>query len=176
MFRYVLLSCAMILAASGPAWSAPLRFSYVGAEGDLSFQMDSNPAPFATSSDLASFEVAPTGVSNGAPSDFGGGIYFYTDALFGGFETENGEFLTSGAQLFSGSINSPIFSPGAYQLLGFEGTPDGVLTISPAATVSSAPEPGAWALMVGGIGMLGAVMRSRKARRDENAAAEAATA
>lgn len=44
------------------------------------------------------------------------------------------------------------------------------------AAVSAAPEPGAWVLMLGGVGMLGAMMRIVKARRDEDAVAEIATA
>ena len=45
-----------------------------------------------------------------------------------------------------------------------------------ASAVSAAPEPGAWALMLGGIGVTGAMMRVAQARRREVEGENLATA
>lgn len=67
----------------------------------------------------------------------------------------------------------------AFSYAGNNGSPAGsrfgTVVISDAA-VAAAPEPGTWALLLGGIGMLGALMRIGKARRDEDAVSEIATA
>ena len=49
------------------------------------------------------------------------------------------------------------------------------LTVS-AGAVSDAPEPGAWALMLGGLGVLGALLRIQQARRREDEVKDVATA
>ena len=54
--------------------------------------------------------------------------------------------------------------------------PDGVSYGDPTSTVSAAPEPGAWALMLGGVGILGAFLRLTHARRREDEVKNIATA
>lgn len=56
--------------------------------------------------------------------------------------------------------------------VGFTAQATGVM----AGSVSAAPEPGTWALMLGGLAMIGGMLRIAGARRRENAVASAVTA
>lgn len=157
---------ALTLLTATPAWASPLTFSFVGEGSSFSFQLDSRPAPYATSDDQTTFELTPIGLEGGRISDFGGGVYFYTSDFdnfsYGGIATVDGNFSTSGAQVFSGPVSAPVFATGRYSLIGFDGvTPDGVLTIS-APSVAAAPEPTNWLLMIMGVTSVGWVMRRQR--------------
>ena len=52
----------------------------------------------------------------------------------------------------------------------------GSLSVPPTISVSAAPEPGTWALMLGGVGILGGVLRAMQGRRREDEVEAVATA
>ena len=160
-----------LTASAAPAVQAQeLLFNYVGASGTFSFAESSSPTPVYYV-DGNSFGINPTGFVDGAASSFDGGVVFYTSSNSGGLETYNG-FNLEGAQLFIGSTSSPTFLTGTFTLDDYpSGTPNGVLTIAPEVSVSAAPEPSTWALMIAGVGVMGAALRFARRRDGVYAAA-----
>jgi hypothetical protein len=71
-------------------------------------------------------------------------------------------FNVADTQLYSGLQTAPMFSTGTYTLTAaFNGGAVTTLTISnPSA--SAVPEPATWAMFIGGFGLIGGAMRSRK--------------
>ena len=85
------------------------------------------------------------------------------------------DFSFSPAVFATGNGSNISFATGAYG--GTDSTRDENATIVISApAVSAAPEPGAWALMLGGVGMLGVFLRIQQARRREDEARGMATA
>lgn len=142
-----LLAASAALVVAVPAQAATLLFKLTGAfNGE--FLLDSEPVPNTVT--IGGFRVSLTGPYESAffwNSNFGGGLSLYS--------TGNNVVLDSyGPRLYGGSESAPSFGPGTYWLGG--GT---VLTIS---TVTSAvPESAAWAMMIGGFGLVGGAMRVR---------------
>ena len=148
---------------------ATFLFSFSGPSGTASFQLDSNPTPdfvnsisFLPGSDQFGFNnvVGTYGGTPGVAStiSFGEGIYASFNIVAPGL----GFTQFSSPTLFSGPADSPVFAPGSFTLINpFFG--NGTLDISPAA-VAAVPEPATWAVMIFGLGLVGAAMRYR--RRD----------
>ena len=88
------------------------------------------------------------------------------DSTVGDWTQETFGFQGSGSDTLAFSANT---NPGEWHL-------DDVSVSGPAATVSAAPEPGAWALMLGGVGMLGVMLRMAEGRRREDEGRDAAPA
>jgi hypothetical protein len=137
-------SAALIIAV--PAQAATLLFKLTGAYNGQ-FLLDSEPVPDTVN--IGGFKVLLTGAYDSAffwNSNFGGGLSLYAPG-------NNVLFDSYGPRLYSGSDSAPSFGPGTYWLGG------SVLTIS---TVTSAvPESAAWAMMIGGFGLVGGAMRVR---------------
>lgn len=99
-------------------------------------------------------------VFDGSVSNPGGGATFSGDlaAYSGQFNVSKNGFQ-AGSVSFGGSYEAPVDYAAFYQ--------DGGLVQSLAgeaqAAASGAPEPGTWALMVGGFGLAGAMIRRRRA-------------
>ena len=159
---------AIILTAS-PAYAAPLLFDFTGnvfgSPKTASFQLDSNPTPSSTNNQplINSTQIFfnnVQGTFNGT-SEIASSISFGTGgASQFQFQSPSSGFAQfGGATVFSGSLNSPIFTPGTYAFTGFT---SGTLTISNA--VAAVPELGTWAMMLVGFGAMGFVMRRRKVR------------
>ena len=87
-----------------------------------------------------------------ASGGFGQINFWYFSQLPGFFQTV-GSFPSVDDYLFPWDGGSPSFTPGIYQLLG------GTLTITDVMPPVSVPEPAGWALMLLGIGCVGAVLR-----------------
>ncbi len=157
--KFTALAAAALLMTACPAWAAPLIFNYSGAQGSLSFTL-ADPSNPDVATPGVGVEYVVSGLENGVASDFGGGVIFASADFFGGFQTLDGNFTTSGAQLYSGSESAPTFNLGPVTLVGPDGvTTDGALTIAPAA---AAPEPSTWALLIAGVGLAGAALRRRR--------------
>ncbi len=163
----------LAMAPALPAQAAPLIFTFTGTNS-ATFQLDSNPTP--TSSNTTAFtsqtffdNVAGTfgGVAGTANINFGSGLA----AAFNLSNATLGNLQLSGTTVFTGTSASPVFSPGVFTLSNpFFGIND-TLTITAAPGASAAPEPGTWALMFAGVGMMGAALRYGRARRNASLAA-----
>ena len=131
-----------------------------------------------------------------APSSFGA---YGGDLLVGNFSHDDGgqtdAFInifnpTSGSYLgtLNGANGKPILLPGLWEIEAGDGGVDGsssnlYFTAGIGdeqhglfGSISAAPEPGTWALMFGGIGMIGGMLRLAKARHREAEVASIATA
>jgi PEP-CTERM motif len=162
-FLAVLALGAMVCAAPA-ADAAPLLFNFSGPSGTAVFTLDSNPTPDYVhplglpGSDQFGFNNV-AGIYDGVAGvastiNFGEGLDASLNILAPGL----GFTQFAGLALFTGTAYNPIFTPGTYTLPNaFLG--NGTLTIS---SVAGVPEPGVWAMMIAGLGMMGAAMRSRK--------------
>jgi hypothetical protein len=167
--KFLSIACfgAVALFASLPANASPLLFSFSGPSGMASFQLDSNPVPdfvnsisFLPGSDQFGFNNV-AGTYGGMPGvastiSFGEGIYASLNIVAPGL----GFTQFSNPTLFTGSAGSPVFAAGTFTLVNpFFG--NGTLDISPVAK-ADVPEPATWAMMIFGLGLVGAAMRYRR--------------
>lgn len=158
------LGCLAVLAAATalPAYAAPLVFTLTGSR-TATFQFDTNPTPssfnsgaFSSQSSFNSVSGVFGGVVGTASINFGTG-----SAADLNISSANLGFTQfSGPVLFSGTSSAPVFTIGVYNLASIV-SGSSVLTITQGA-VSAAPEPGVWALMLGGTGLAGLALRRRK--------------
>ena len=157
--RFV-LACAAVFAMAGPAKATLYDFTLTG-DYEAHFQIDSNPVVTVHDPDAFSVEnVAGTfaGVVGSRK------VSFYTPKYYGGMaisQTDQfpGEMSVFGEQVFAGPIGTPTFLLGRYDFTGFIGTEDGnVMQL----TITAVPELDSWLLMIGGIGVLAEVVRTRK--------------
>ena len=164
--RLTLIVSVAALAAtlSAPAHAALLNFTLTGSR-DATFQLDSNPMPDIFSSSVfgdqiqfANVDGTFGGVDGTAPSiGFGSGVF----ASLNINGTALGFTQFAGPALFSGTAAAPVFSTGVFNLTSIV-SGSSTLTISEAAGAGVVPEPGAWALMIGGFGLTGAMLRRRR--------------
>ena len=66
----------------------------------------------------------------------------------------------SGPALYTGSNDSPVFTPGTYQLTSIV---SGNSTLTITEGTGAVPEPASWALMIAGFGLVGIAARRRSA-------------
>jgi PEP-CTERM motif len=151
---------------SATASAVELKFSWINnccAYTDL-VSWTQLSSPVVTSSDIYgqsfTIDVSGSAVKNnfgtyGETTYFSSMTYYsYTSPYSGGgFSNE----LTGGTglQIYTGSMLSPIFTPGVYNLAY-----GSVLTVSPAAP--AVPEPATWAMMLVGMGAIGVAVRRRQ--------------
>ena len=154
-------AAAMVPATSADA--ATYVFTITG-DYDASFELDSSPTPddaedgvYFTIWDVDGFPDALLGLADVTfyNADFDGGLQI--DDFYGSTTL----LITDGAQLYTGPESAPTFLTGTFGLTEFGGTGTYTLTIADAAGV--VPEPATWAMMIGGIGAAGGVLRRRKA-------------
>ena len=96
---------------------------------------------------------------------FGGELYFYTGGSIT-FENYAGSYVVEGPQAFAGSVASPQFSPGSFDVSYVYALAGPYPLLQPSTltfTAAAAPEPSTWALMLLGFAGLGAL--SLHARR-----------
>lgn len=166
--------------------AAPLLFTITGLQPNTysaSFTLDTAASPSITLpgqsvryNGLTINYMLPGGsavfTDNGP---FDGAVFRTAGQESGGFNVTrldqagnfgNGIFLY-GPQIFSGTTANPVFAPGSFDLSDiqppFSTSPLQVnyrLVISdPTAAV---PEPASWAMMIGGFGLVGATLRTRR--------------
>jgi hypothetical protein len=171
------------------AHAQTLKFTWVEpglGGGTISFLQDSNPTPIAYDSSYTQVAISDFagslgpypagGPTNGPYTGPYSSIYWYPSGNAGGFELYNDStgFLdvsVLGDQDFTGPDQAPVFAPGVFSGHDYYSNIDGTLTVT-AVNVGGVPEPAAWAMLLIGLGAIGAVMRTT--RRRETAAMSAA--
>jgi hypothetical protein len=150
-------------AAPGAPCAAPLL--------NLSF----GPANTGGSSNFGAFTYTQAHCAVGGPGAYSGGVFEYFfdagDTLSG---TYSGVLAPSGiAGLLNNTINYVVTS-GTGRFLNASGTIDGIgtldfrsgparadLVLNGTLALPAVPEPASWAMMVGGFGVMGGMMRRR---------------
>jgi hypothetical protein len=152
-----LIAAVAAMALSAPAQATLLNFTISG-DYRGSFRLDSAPAVLpADVVDGYSFGIADVPFS-GSPSGLAG-ITFFNASATGGILINNGFdylFDASDVQLYTGSESAPTFREGSFTLTGLS-TPGSFVI-----TISAIPEPTSWAMMVGGFGLAGGIVRRRR--------------
>jgi hypothetical protein len=150
-------SLGSALCASSAGASVLLFAFGGGSAGHLSWKQDSAPTPAVFSADFSTtVDVTPVGLDpNGHAFSQ---IIFYPAFIGGGFSMTNYVVNVFGDPVYTGPEDAPVFAPGVYTLLDTSGAQAGTLS------VTAIPEPGAWSLMLLGVGGFGAVLRRARAR------------
>jgi hypothetical protein len=159
------IAAAALALVAAPANSAVLQFDITGAD-TASFSLDTSTGvavfltgPTSNYDHFINIPVTVNGTSHTANVDFydavsGGGLQI---SLGGGID-----YLSLGGDVvFGGTITSPVFSPGTFNLnydyITNAATRD-TLVISD-GTQPAVPEPATWAMMLLGFGGIGIAMR-----------------
>ncbi|MEP6504691.1 MAG: PEP-CTERM sorting domain-containing protein [Betaproteobacteria bacterium] len=160
-------SAAFALAA-GPAQASTYQFTVTG-DYSASWQLESTvvadvgfAGTYLTLWDIdGSYPgaVLPLADISFFNADFDGGLQL--DDFYGGTVL----LATDGPQLYTGDEEGPVtFSLGTFALTQFNG--DGVYTLT-VTDVSAVPEPASIAMLLGGLGLMGASLRRRSAQAVE---------
>jgi hypothetical protein len=163
MKRVAIPGAAMLLAIAVPADAELYHFEMTGYYA-ASFDLDSQPTVDAFSAGqyfrinnvAGSFEFTSNPVY----------LVFNSNAWGGGFEvydmlTDFQWFRGALADLYAPPEAAPTFLLGAFHLDSDCGCYGSDLIVSP--PISVVPEPASWALTIGGFGLAGMALRSRKA-------------
>jgi hypothetical protein len=159
--KYLLVGVALLLSSAAVNAASLVKFSYTG-DADIQFILPKSPIP-TLPLDNFGFRIDDVAVSfNGSDQVYFVWIQTPEAAFSGGFRLTTAfanHFMGTGEQLFTGTVSAPTFMPGTYQLTRFIDTLPGTGTL----IISDVPEPDSWALMIAGFGLLGAVVRRRRA-------------
>ncbi len=95
-------------------------------------------------------------------------IQFYRADAGGGFGITNETstafvFNAIGDQIFGGTVSTPLFRPGTWQLAGYDDPAQRyTVTLRIPGQTGGVPEPATWGLMILGFGAVGGAMRRRQ--------------
>ncbi len=149
-----LLASAALAALAAPASATTYLFTLSdGLTG--SWQLPASPVPSADLGDAFRIDGV-SGTLGGSP--FATFMEFYVASSGGGVCADLFCSLLDlyGPQLFTGSTAAPTFTLGTFAMTDVFGAPAATLTIS------VIPEPGSWALLIAGFGLVGAGLRRRR--------------
>jgi hypothetical protein len=167
-FCTTLVSVGLALVAAVPASAVPYQFTLSGPFG-ATWTADSNPIVDQAGFDsfvLQDVSGDYSGIPGNGPTTNLADIQFYSSSIGGGFFIYNfandiGLLTTNSAQLFSGTTLNPTFVTGSFALTDFDN--EGVsFNLDITDLTSAAPETPTWAMMILGLGMAGAALRSRR--------------
>ena len=174
--KLLTLALAATIATSGTTSAATFYFQEVSANDTVTFSLDTAKENY----EGLGFDYGQTSVTTNSGSStvdvgtfFGYGIqgspaFSFAGSFGGGFISDD----------FSNTAASESFNLGTFSGQGADQLP-ATLTVSATpftSAVSAAPEPGSWALLLGGVGILGAMLRAGYARRREDEVKSTATA
>lgn len=163
--KFILIAGAIVTASVTPAAAATtkLLFDFSGPSGTAVFKLAQNPKPAFASSFLGSDEFGFRNVAGlfggiaGKANTISFGNGFFASLSIAAANLGFTQFTAP--TLFSGPPQSPTFLTGTFTLINpFFGNAS--VTISPVVS-NAVPEPTAWAMMLIGVGALGAGMRYR---------------
>jgi len=154
-------AAAALVPASADA--ALLTFTISG-DYQASFTIDSAPTPdeYLGGTGLVLWDVDVDAADGGGLAD----IAFFDASLGGGlsiidYEDFSPFLVADGPQLYSGTVQAPVFGTGTFQLTEYQGAGRYTLTIADASP-AAVPEPASWAVMLAGFGATGAAIRRRR--------------
>jgi hypothetical protein len=147
--RVVAIGVALALAAPAAASAQEVLFTIAGSGGDpdATFVLPQNPSPdFISPGVYFGFFSVPASIEE-SPSDLFG-LNFYNLCDEGGLLDQSYYSLT-GAQLYTGPEDSPVFLPGVYNMVNdLTGNTDLV-------TLTAVPEISTWTMILAGFLGLG---------------------
>ena len=162
MRHFTILACAAATLLASAANAKDLRFTYSEVAGiNFTFIQSSAPTPLSFVDGLQT----QVSVKNWSGHIIESDIFYYIGSEGGGFSTDDAAYNVFGPQLYTGPETAPIFAYGTFSGQNAVSGLDGTLSIT------AVPEPATWALMLGGMGLCGAVLRKQSRRRAESAAA-----
>ncbi|WP_422015167.1 PEP-CTERM sorting domain-containing protein [Roseateles sp.] len=160
-------TAAALTAAAAAAQADTYQFTLTGAY-NATWQMQSTIEPddpyegqgFIVWDVAGTFPGASTGLVDLTfyHGDLGGGVQiddFYGDATL---------LIADGPQLYTGSELNPTFNLGTFALTEYQGTASYTLTVT---NLSAVPEPASIALLLGGLGLVGAAAARRRKTEEE---------
>ena len=163
------LSCFALMAAltSGPISAATTHFLFpIIASPSSAFNMDLPTQPtvssFVPGVSFTLDDVTVCQAYFGCLDPFTADLTFYTAANDGGLFTTGGGYQAvryQGDALFSGSVDHPTFLPGIFAVRDDQ---IGNTELVEITSVTAAPEPSTWGMMILGFGLAGARLRPRR--------------
>ncbi len=156
-------ACAAVALTATGAYADTYNFALTG-DYTANWQLTSSPTPddkeddtaFVLSNVPGTFTGASTGVVD---------LYFWNADVGSGLEIHDlaaGDvvlFSSISDQLYTGTEASPTFKLGSFAMTEFGGTDTYTLTVT---NVSAVPEPESYALLLAGLGAMGAVVARRR--------------
>jgi len=153
------IAALALTAAASAASASTLLFTYAETGPDpidVSWNQLSDPTPIAYN--FFTYTMVPVFNWKGDIGPFSSMTYDSVVFTDGGFYTPDGAISVYHLQLYGIPESSPRFAPNVWT---GDNTADGLpFTL----TITAVPEPGAWAIMLVGLGGLGAAMRVARRR------------
>jgi hypothetical protein len=168
------MGLAVALASVGVARADDVLFTISGGGKAATFELSLDPATDGPIPSIFRYSFSLVSV----PAVVGGlrttlaNLTFYSALGGGGFFADGGVLNFSGQQLYSGSEDSPIFTPGSYQLVNPKTLKVTTVTVTelftdppPYLPTVNIPEPSTWAmLLLGFVGLSFVGYRKAKTR------------
>lgn len=162
------------LIGTSPALADTYRFDVTDPAATLGgqpfqnyyFFIDNSTAPASSDADTFSYNVTDFGTTFSADQVMDT-VTFYDSNSFGGFSNNFTTTFEQGPQAYQGSTSMPMFQNATYhydtdQEGGGETLQITNISAAPPGTISAAPEPSAWALMMLGVSLIGWALGYRK--------------